>query len=343
MLPAGFEQHGVQRRVGVRIDGLGHARRVGGEPHRLRRPRRRQCRRPRRKEFCLQRHDFCSPARRPEIVVPGRHHTRVKVNIGKTSRIPIPRAASDNIVPPRRGRQMAEARRSRQGRSVCCTTKTQSRRSPSVFRLVHCGTVAGHGRRHPRHPVQGRSLRRALRRWRSTRDFSRRPASTLPALFPAKAAALRCAPCSPAASASARPRRAAAIAAINAGQDIKIVDIGTRLACRQRDHRAAEFADQVGQGSQGQEIRHQQSQIARRDDDGPRPKRPASIPTISSASRSAISRALSRRLRITSSMRPPFPASCSLDARRRQQIPRHPRARRTCRICRPRPESPPAT
>ena len=60
---------------------------------------------------------------------------------------------------------------------------------------------------------------------------------------------------------------AAAIAAISQGQDLKIVNIGIALARRQRHHRDAGLADQIGQGPQGQEIRHQQSEIARRDDD----------------------------------------------------------------------------
>ena len=44
---------------------------------------------------------------------------------------------------------------------------------------------------------------------------------------------------------------AAAIAAINQGQDLKIVDIGIALARRQRHHRHAGLADQIGQGPQG--------------------------------------------------------------------------------------------
>ncbi len=95
------------------------------------------------------------------------------------------------------------------------------------------------------------------------------------------------------------------------------------LARRQRHHRDARLADQVGQGPQGQEVRHQQSEIARRNDVRGRGRegRPRSQRHPARRARQPLRRA--DRARKSCRRCDQHSGHPVHDARRRKQIPRH--------------------
>ena len=189
-------------------------------------------------------------------------------------------------------------------------------------RLVHCRTIAGVGRRYARHPVQGRSLGRAVRgghreglfqegRRRHHRRHFRRRRRRLGARGDRERARLR-------RDFSGRGDRRDRPGPGHQDRRYRLA-----LARRQRHHRDAEFADQVDQGSQGQEIRHQQSQIARRDDHRAGAEKaglnPKDIQRVALGNLpGAADGARNRRRRCHRDSRHVVP-----DVRRRQQIPRH--------------------
>ena len=170
--------------------------------------------------------------------------------------------------------------------------------------------VAGHGRRHPGHPVQGRSFRRALRRrhrqgifQKGRRRHHRRHFRRGRRLLGARRDRQRLG--------YGETSPAGIIAAINEGQDIKIVDIGSRsladnVIIVMPNSPIKTMADLKGKKfaiSNPKSLGEMTAVLAA--------EKVGLDPTTSSASRSAISPARSRRWKITSSMRPAFPASCS--------------------------------
>ena len=91
-----------------------------------------------------------------------------------------------------------------------------------------CGAVAGIGRGHPGHPVQGRSVGRALWRRASTKGFFKAAGVDITGVINGEGggSSVRAMIASDLGYGETSP--AGIIAAINEGQDIKIVDIGSR-------------------------------------------------------------------------------------------------------------------